>query len=808
MIRILLLLLVLAGGAPAMGQTPSLLPTPTPATKPVAPPVSQSQAQQTIEILKDEKKRAALIGALETIAHAQPAPAAATVPVPLEPDGLAAQALFGLTDFFDHLSSQSRAAVGAFERSPQAWHGFTEIMDDPGEQRLMLDAIWRFAVIMGAGVSAEWLVRRALRVPHRRLWGIAPGGAHGADGFGDEEETGEEEAGVPEPEYRAGEARHAARRRRRASAWTFLRRLPLAVARLALDLVPVGAFLALAHVLLGTPLGGGYFVRSVVLTLVDAYAVCNAVLYVARMMLSPDSTRLRLLRLSDEAAAYLMRWLGRLTVVAVFGFALATGGTLLGLSQDAHDAFLKLVSLVVHVMLIVIVLQRRQTVARRLRAPKGATGIFAVLCNRLAAVWHIPAVFLLAATWLVWAVELPNGFSRLAHFTVTTLGILIASRIVLIVLLGALDQSARRRFEQAEPRSPFEARLRAYAPAAHVTVTAVVYLVAVLALFQAWGFRTFDWFASNAGHRVLASLSSIGITLALALLAWEWANVSVQLRLDRLAEEQHLGRSARLRTLLPLLRTTLLVILVTVVGLMVLSDLGVNIAPLLAGAGVLGIAIGFGSQKLVQDVITGLFLLLENTMQVGDVVTASGLTGVVEYLSIRSIRLRSEDGSIHVIPFSAVTTVTNMTRDFGHAVIEAQVSYEDDFDEVVAVMREIAAEMRAEPAWAADIRDDIEVWGLDRFADSAIVVKARIRVGPFARWSVKREFNRRMKLRFDEHGIEIPYPHQQMVISQPFPPAGATASAPEPARTAPRPSLSSPEAADAREAVAREATGS
>jgi len=244
-------------------------------------------------------------------------------------------------------------------------------------------------------------------------------------------------------------------------------------------------------------------------------------------------------------------------------------------------------------------------------------------------------------------------------------------------------------------------------------------------------------------------------------------------------------------------------VLLIVVGLMVLSDLGVNIAPLLAGAGVLGIAIGFGSQKLVQDVITGLFLLLENTMQVGDVVTAGGLTGVVEYLSIRSIRLRSEDGSMHVIPFSAVTTVTNMTRDFGHAVIEAQVSYEDDFDEVVAVMREIVTEMRAEPAWADDIRDDLEVWGLDRFADSAIVVKARIRVGPFARWSVKREFNRRMKLRFDEHGIEIPYPHQQLVMSQP--PSLPGAPAPPPASIPP---ATSPEAADSKDAVVREAAQS
>ena len=226
MIPILILLLVLAGGAPAMGQTPALLPSsPAPANKPAATSVSPSQAQQTVEVLKDEKKRAALISTLETIAHAQPPPAAAALPVPLEPNGLAAQALFGLTDFFDHLSSESRAAVEAFEHSPQVWHGFTEIMDNPGEQHQLFDAIWRFAVIMGAGVATEWAVRRALRVPHRRLWGIAPGGAHEADGF-EEEETGEGEPTVSEPDDNAADARIAARRRRRASAWTFLRRLP------------------------------------------------------------------------------------------------------------------------------------------------------------------------------------------------------------------------------------------------------------------------------------------------------------------------------------------------------------------------------------------------------------------------------------------------------------------------------------------------------------------------------------------------------------------------------------------------------
>ena len=203
-------------------------------------------------------------------------------------------------------------------------------------------------------------------------------------------------------------------------------------------------------------------------------------------------------------------------------------------------------------------------------------------------------------------------------------------------------------------------------------------------------------------------------------------------------------------------------------ALVVLSEIGVNTAPLLASAGIIGVAIGFGSQKLVQDVITGLFLLLENTIQVGDVVRLGGLAGVVEELSVRTIRLRAEDGSVHAIPFSSVGTVTNMTRDYSRAVILASVAYKENYDEVVELLRGIVVEMRADPQWQDLILGDLEVWGLDQFADSAVIIKCRIMCTPFARWSVGREFNRRMKARFDEHGIEIPFPHQKLILDQPL----------------------------------------
>jgi len=202
------------------------------------------------------------------------------------------------------------------------------------------------------------------------------------------------------------------------------------------------------------------------------------------------------------------------------------------------------------------------------------------------------------------------------------------------------------------------------------------------------------------------------------------------------------------------------------VVLIVLSEIGINIAPLLAGAGVFGVALAFGSQRLVQDVITGLFLLLENTMQVGDVVTLGGMSGTVENLSIRTIRLRAMDGSMHIIPFSAVTTVTNMTRDFGYAVVDVSIGLNEDPERIGGILKEVAAELRLEEKWAPGISADLEVLGIDRFIDNALVLRTRIRTTPGQRWAVGRELNRRFKMRFDAMGVESPMTSHR-ALSQP-----------------------------------------
>jgi small conductance mechanosensitive channel len=183
------------------------------------------------------------------------------------------------------------------------------------------------------------------------------------------------------------------------------------------------------------------------------------------------------------------------------------------------------------------------------------------------------------------------------------------------------------------------------------------------------------------------------------------------------------------------------------------------VAPILGAAGVVGIAVGFGAQSLVKDYFTGFFILLENQIRQGDVVQVADKAGLVEEITLRYVRLRDYDGNVHYVPNGLVTTVTNMSRGFAQSVIDVGVAYREDVDEAFEVMRAVAAELRADAAFAPRILDEIEIAGVEKWADSAVVLRCRFKVAPLEQWNVRREFLRRLKQAFDARGIEIPFPH-------------------------------------------------
>ncbi len=271
---------------------------------------------------------------------------------------------------------------------------------------------------------------------------------------------------------------------------------------------------------------------------------------------------------------------------------------------------------------------------------------------------------------------------------------------------------------------------------------------------------------SEWGRRILSGLVNIILVLALAVVFWEMLRAVIERYLSATdADGNQLQRSGRVRTLLPLVRNAAFILLVVMVGLIVLSELGVNIAPLLAGAGVLGIAIGFGSQKLVQDIITGAFILFEDTMAVGDAVKVGEHVGTVEAISIRAIRIRDGNGSLHTVPFGAVSTVVNSSRGFNYAAIDVPVAYAVDTDEATRVIVELGAEMLGEAGWGAMMVDPLEVQGVERFDAASVILRVRIKTTPGDRMTLIREFNRRLKQRFDAAGISMSSPQAQKMVS-------------------------------------------
>ena len=532
------------------------------------------------------------------------------------------------------------------------------------------------------------------------------------------------------------------------------------LARTALDVVPIFGFVAGSYAVL-VLVDPGDVSQEAIIALIVANVIVRLVMALARMILAPVAGSLRLLPIKDVDANYMFIWTRRLTDVSVYGYALVQVSQILGLPPEGADTFLKIIGLFVALLLVVFVLQNRILVANWLRGSE-ETGASTPFRGKIADIWHVPALIYVVALYAVWALAVEDGFAKLLQATVLTIIILVAARLIQL----AINRTSRRIFSlkpEVKQRYPsLEARANKYQPILEKTTSIVVNIVAAITILEAWGVDAFDWLRTPFGQRVTGSLITISLLLIIAIMIWEITSAVVERYLSR-AEG---AVSARTRTLLPLLRTSMLVILVTLVVMVTLSELGLNIGPLLAGAGVIGLAIGFGAQTLVKDIITGLFILVEDHISVGDVVKVGSHAGTVEKLTLRTIQLRDVGGTVHVVPFSAVTTLENMTKDFSRYVFNIGVAYREDTDHVVDVLRELGEELLQDEQYKPFILEPLEILGVDSFGDNAVNIKARITTVPVKQWSIGREFNRRMKMRFDELGIEIPFPHRTIYFGE------------------------------------------
>lgn len=222
---------------------------------------------------------------------------------------------------------------------------------------------------------------------------------------------------------------------------------------------------------------------------------------------------------------------------------------------------------------------------------------------------------------------------------------------------------------------------------------------------------------------------------------------------------ENLEEYKRIDTLGRVFRYIATIVIAVIVVIQILNELGISIAPVLAAAGVVGVAIGFGAQSLVKDYFTGFVLLLENQVRQGDVVEVGNKSGFVEEVTLRYIKMRDYGGSVHYVPNGTITTVTNMSREFAFAVIDIGVAYRENIEEVMEVMQTVGKTLREDEEFKLKILDDMEMAGVDQLADSAVMIRCRFKVIPLAQWSIKREYFKRLKAAFDEKGIEIPFPH-------------------------------------------------
>jgi small conductance mechanosensitive channel len=379
--------------------------------------------------------------------------------------------------------------------------------------------------------------------------------------------------------------------------------------------------------------------------------------------------------------------------------------------------------------------------------------------------WHL---FALLYFLIVFVLTLTRPGDALPFVMFATLKSL-AAIVVGLLVSSFLTQTIGRRITLSDDlrrKLPLlEKRLNSYVPNALRVLRTIILIVVVMVVLNAWGaFDLAAWYASEGGAVLVGNLTSVAVILIVALAVWLGLASLIEHKLN--PETGYGEPSARAKTLLSLFRNALAIAMVTITGMIVLSEIGINIGPLIAGAGVLGLAIGFGAQKLVQDVITGVFIQVENAMNTGDVVTVGGVTGTAERLSIRSVGIRDLSGTYHIVPFSSVDTVSNYMREYGNHVGEYGIGYNENIDEAIEQLQLAFEDLKASEEHGNKLLADLTVAGVVALADSSVNIRVVIKTTPGDQWGVGRAYNRLVKLRFDEAGIEIPFPHTTLYFGE------------------------------------------
>ncbi len=499
----------------------------------------------------------------------------------------------------------------------------------------------------------------------------------------------------------------------------------------------------------------------------NAFLLVEVFKLTIRVFFAPRTDGLRMLPLAAEQAAYWNARMARLSGFIGYGMLLVVPMANFNVSMAVGSTAAVTIMGLAFLYALMIILQNRVLVREQLEERGSNTDVAfnRVLLGMIARSWHVLAILYFATLVVVTVTRAEDALPFLLRATLQTL-LAIGVGVFVAVVLSQLISRGFQVADETRHRYPLlEARLNSFIPNIMKAIRLIILIVVVGFVADAWAlFSLPEWIASDAGSRAVGATVSVIIIVTLAIMAWIGLASWIEQRLN---PETGSGEpSAREKTLLTIFRNAIAITLIIMTLMIVLAEIGINIGPLIAGAGVLGLAIGFGAQKLVQDIITGVFIQLENAINAGDVVTAGGISGTAERLTIRSLGIRDLSGTYHLIPFSSVDTVSNYMREYGFHVGEYGVAYREDIDEVILRLREAFAELMADPEQKAKILDDLEVHGVTALADSSVNIRVRIKTLPGAQWGVGRAYNRLVKYHLDAAGIEIPFPHMTMYFGQ------------------------------------------
>ncbi|MFS7188473.1 mechanosensitive channel protein [Serratia proteamaculans] len=495
----------------------------------------------------------------------------------------------------------------------------------------------------------------------------------------------------------------------------------------------------------------------------SAFAVIEFFKAVLRLIFSPDFDYLRPFAFSDASAHYWNKRLAWLSGLIGYGLMVVVPVVATQISYPAAAAANLAIMLALTLYAVALILRNRKPIQQQINLlAERSMAFFSIILRGLGHVWHLLAIAYFLVLFALSQFDIGNSLRFMMTATVKSLVVIGVGAL----LSGMLTRWIFRRIslpDDVNRRYPMlERRINSYIPNGLKILRVMVVLAVTLLLFDAWHLiNLYQWAGSENGEKIIGGLVHILLIMVVAVFSWTLMASIIEHRLA-LELSNGIRPSARERTLLTLFRNVLAIVISTITIMIVLSQVGINIAPLLAGAGALGLAISFGAQTLVKDVITGVFIQFENGMNTGEYVTVSGITGTVERMTIRSIGLRDDYGVYHIVPFSSITTLANYAREFGVYRANYSVSRDEDIDHVHEVLHQAVDALKQDEQVKHFLVGEPVFNGVVALGDRSFTTRVTVRTQALKQWVVQYALDRLVKMHFDQADIAMPQQAMQL----------------------------------------------